>query len=131
HTPEGQLRELEVRLTEAERELPHADPAQQPRIEHEMDELRERIRAESQVAADPAAVAHQTDARIGAGMERERQPERKEAAPPSARFVNQPPLTAPAYFKDRHFETGQIGDFIRDEWLRMMSVVGRGGVGKT
>ena len=40
-------------------------------------------------------------------------------------------MTAPGYFQDRHVETGLIGDFVRDEALRLMTVVGRGGVGKT
>jgi tetratricopeptide (TPR) repeat protein len=130
-TPAGQLRELEIRLAEAERELPRADPAQQPRIGQEIEELRRRIEKQRRLVADPQAVAEQTDARIGAGMERERQPERPVVAPPQAKYINPPPLTAPDYFQDRHVETGLIGDFLRADGLRMMSVVGRGGVGKT
>ena len=47
------------------------------------------------------------------------------------RFINRPPLIAPTYFQDRHVETGLIGTFLRDENMRLMTVVGRGGVGKT
>ena len=40
-------------------------------------------------------------------------------------------MLAPTWFQDRHVETGQIGDFLKDDGLRLMTVVGRGGVGKT
>ena len=40
-------------------------------------------------------------------------------------------MTAPGYFQDRHVETELIGAFLREDGMRMMSVVGRGGVGKT
>jgi tetratricopeptide (TPR) repeat protein len=40
-------------------------------------------------------------------------------------------MAAPVYFQDRHVETGQIGDFLRTAGLRMMTVAGRGGLGKT
>ncbi len=48
-----------------------------------------------------------------------------------ARFVNAAPVTAPGYFQDRHTETGLIGDFLRAEDERLITVVRRGGVGKT
>jgi hypothetical protein len=41
--PKGKLRELRYRLTDLERELPRADSDQQPQIEQEMRELRQRI----------------------------------------------------------------------------------------
>ena len=73
----------------------------------------------------------QTGQRIGAAMEREREPERPIVAPARAKFVNPAPMTAPAYFQDRHVESELIGAFLREDGLRMLSVVGRGGVGKT
>src|SRR6266567_2311527 len=66
-----------------------------------------------------------------AGLERERQPERPSAAPARAKFVNTPPVVAPGYFQDRHVESELVGDFLRADDARMMTVVGRGGVGKT
>ena len=45
--------------------------------------------------------------------------------------MNPPPMAAPAYFQDRHVETGLIGEFLRAGGQRMLTVVGRGGVGKT
>ena len=50
---------------------------------------------------------------------------------PQTRFINRPPLIPPTYFQDRHVETGLIGDFLRNDNMRLMTVVGRGGVGKT
>ena len=72
----------------------------------------------------------QTEQRIESGLERQRQPERKPATR-QARFVNPPPMTAPSWFQDRYVESRLIGDFLRDDGLRLLTVVGRGGVGKT
>ena len=80
---------------------------------------------------DPQGAREQTEARIEAAIERERRPERPLAPPVRAKFVNPPPMTAPGHFQDRHVETGLIGDFLRADGLRLMSVIGRGGVGKT
>jgi tetratricopeptide (TPR) repeat protein len=72
----------------------------------------------------------QTEERIESGLQREREPAGKPAVR-RAKFVNPPPMTAPSWFQDRHVETGLIGDFLRDGGLRLLAVVGRGGVGKT
>jgi hypothetical protein len=73
----------------------------------------------------------QTNERIESGLQRERQPEDR---PPPARrvkFVNPPPMAAPSWFQDRHVETQFIVDFLREDGLRLLTVVGRGGIGKT
>ncbi len=75
------------------------------------------------------AQIEQTDVRIRAGMERERQPAPVVAV--RAKFLNPPPMIAPRYFQDRYVETELIGAFLRDEGLRMMTVTGRSGIGKT
>ena len=72
----------------------------------------------------------QTEQRIQSGLDRERQPADKPAVR-RAKFVNPPPMAAPIWFRDRYVETRLIGDFLADDWLRLMTVVGRGGVGKT
>jgi tetratricopeptide (TPR) repeat protein len=72
----------------------------------------------------------QTEQRIQNGLQRERQPADKPATR-RARFVNPPPMTAPSWFQDRFVETRLIGEFLRDGGLRLLAVVGRGGVGKT
>jgi hypothetical protein len=45
--------------------------------------------------------------------------------------VNPPPLVAPRYFEDQELETGLIGDFLREDGQRWLTVLGRGGIGKT
>jgi tetratricopeptide (TPR) repeat protein len=130
-TPEGQLSELEVRLAEAERELQRADPKLRTRIEGELADLGEQIERHRRLVANPRAVFEQTEARIAAAIDRERQPERPLEAAPRAKFVNAPPMTAPTYFQGRDVETGLIGEFLRADGFRLMWVVGRGGVGKT
>jgi len=72
----------------------------------------------------------QTEQRIDSGLERERQPADKPTVR-RAKFVNSPPMTAPSWFQDRFVETRLIGEFLRDGGLRLLMVVGRGGVGKT
>ncbi|HYB87139.1 MAG TPA: tetratricopeptide repeat protein [Streptosporangiaceae bacterium] len=71
-----------------------------------------------------------TEQRIESGLERERQPQDKPDVR-QARFVNPPPMMAPSWFQDRFVETRLIGEFLRDGGLRLLAVVGRGGVGKT
>jgi tetratricopeptide (TPR) repeat protein len=130
-SPKWVLQDLRNQLAEAERELPRAGPEQQPRIRQDIDDLRKRVREQERLAADPQAAARQTEERITAGLEQQRQPDRPEAAPARARFVNQPPVAAPTYFQDRHTESEQIGQFLRAADERILTVVGRGGVGKT
>jgi tetratricopeptide (TPR) repeat protein len=130
-TPAGLLQDLRNRRSDAGYELARARPEQRQRVEDEIAELTRRIDEQQRVVSNPETVAEQTGARIEAGMERERQPERPAVAPPRAKFVNPPPMTAPGYFQDRQRETEYIVDCLRDGGLRMMWVVGRGGVGKT
>jgi tetratricopeptide (TPR) repeat protein len=72
----------------------------------------------------------ETERRIAAGLEREQQPPDRPAAR-RAKFINPPPMTPPTWFQDRHVETAKAGDFLADQGLRWLTVVGRGGVGKT
>ena len=64
-------------------------------------------------------------------MERERQPERLVAGQVRTKFINPPPGVAPGYFQDRAVENQVIADFLQDESCRLMTVVGRAGIGKT
>jgi tetratricopeptide (TPR) repeat protein len=130
-SPRWVLRELRDQLTEAERELPRADQERRPRIERDIADLRKRIADQQGLVADPEGAARRTEERITAGLDKERHPERPQAPPARAKFVNAPPVGAPRYFQDRHVETEFIADFLRAPDERIITVVGRGGVGKT
>jgi tetratricopeptide (TPR) repeat protein len=130
-SPRWALRELRDQLTEAERELPRADPERRPRIEQDIADLRRRIADQQGLVADPEGAARRTEERITAGLDQERHPERPQVPPTRAKFVNAPPVAAPGYFQDRHVETELIADFLRAPDERIVTVVGRGGVGKT
>src|SRR4029453_4230826 len=129
-TPQGALRALKERLEDAERELPRAEEPEQTRINQEIQELHRQIAAQERVLADPQAASQDTQQRIASGLEREREPERPMVVR-RAKFINPPPVLPPTWFQDRRVETGQSGDFLNDDGLRLMTVVGRGGVGKT
>jgi TIR domain-containing protein/AAA domain-containing protein len=130
-SPEWVLQDVRDQLAEAERELPRADLGRRPRVLQDIEELRQRAAEQAQLLADPAGATRRTEERIAAGLEQQRQPERPVAAPARARFVNPPPMAAPGYFQDRHVESELVGDFLRSGDERIMTVVGRGGVGKT
>jgi tetratricopeptide (TPR) repeat protein len=130
-SPKWVLQDLRYQLAEAERELPRADPEQESRIRHDIEDLKKRIGEQERLAADPEAATRRTEERIAAGMEVQRQPERPVVAPAQAKFVNPPPMAAPGYFQDRHVESELIGEFLRATDERILTVVGRGGVGKT
>ena len=129
-TLEGALGELRDRLGDARRELPRADSARRPLIEDEIRDLERRIRDQERLIEDPGAATVRAEERIAGGLERERQPVQR-AVTRRAKFVFQPPLLAPTWFQDRHVETAQIGEYLGDGGLRVIHVVGRGGIGKT
>jgi tetratricopeptide (TPR) repeat protein len=130
-SPEWVLQDLRDQLGEAERELPRADPARQPRVLQDVQELRQRVASQARLLADPDAATRRAQERIAAGLEQQRQPERPFVTPAQVKFVNPPPVTAPSYFQDRRVESELLADFLRADDERIMTVVGRGGVGKT
>ncbi len=129
--PEGQLDILKDRLADAERDLVRATQEDKPRIQAEIEQLKADIQALEKVIANPDAAAEQTQKNIEAGLERERKPEKPTAAQTSTKFINPPPGLAPNYFQDRYDETKEILRFLNDDAQRLMTIVGRGGVGKT
>lgn len=131
-SPAGQLQALKDRLADAQRDLRRApDPTQRARIEDEIDQLRKDVARQEEVVRDPQGAARRVEESIARGLERERQPERPVAGAPRSKFINPPPGLAPTYFQNRHIETGVLGGFLKDAALRLMTVVGRGGTGKT
>lgn len=128
---EGQLQALKYRLSDAQRELPRAEPEQQLRIQEDIVELEREIAQQQKIIDNPKAAEQRVQQSIDAGLEGERQPAKPVGGMSQSKFINPPPLIAPTWFQDRHFETQQIGEFLKDESLRLMSVVGRGGIGKS
>ena len=49
----------------------------------------------------------------------------------ASKFVNPPPATAPAWFQDRQVETGLLAKYVTDPGIALVTVSGRGGIGKT
>ena len=128
---EGILDELKHRHADATRDLRRARPDDQPRIKAELDELTDQIKRQEEIVKNPKAAEEKTEKNIQSGLERERQPEKPVAGKTSTRFINPPPGIAPNYFQDRLIETKQITDFLNNDSQRLMTIVGRAGVGKT
>jgi tetratricopeptide (TPR) repeat protein len=92
------------------------------------DDLRALVFQSLRERAD--SLAEETTKRVNAGIEREQQPAEPQPVR-ETKFVNAAPMTAPASFQDRHVETGLLARFLADPALRVITVVGRGGIGKT
>lgn len=131
-SPAGVLHSLKERLADAQYALdrPH-DPAQTARIQADIDLLKKQIAEQQRVVDDPEGTAARVAASIEAGLEREREPQKPSSGAALAKFINPPPMTAPGYFQDRTIETKLIADFLRDDSKRVLTLVGRGGTGKT
>ncbi len=131
-TPEGALQAMKDRLADARRDLRRAvDPMQLARIQDDIDLLEKQVAEQQQIVDNPQAAAKRVEESIARGLERERKPEKLVVGMTSNKFINPPPAMAPSYFQDRFIETAMIGGFLKDDALRLITVVGRGGTGKT
>ncbi len=131
-SPAGALDGLKERMADAQRDLRRAaDKVAIARIQDEINLLKQQIAEQQQIIDDPEGVDQRVQERIKNGLELERQPEKPAARAVFSKFINNPPITAPTYFQNRHVETGIIGDFLKDQGPSLMTVVGRGGTGKT
>jgi len=130
-TPAGALQQLKDRQADAQRDLRGADAAQQARIRAEIDLLRRQIAAQQQVVDHPQRAAQRVEESIARGLERERQPEKPAAGIARNKYINPPPGVPPAYFQDRTVELALLGTFLKEESCRMVTVMGRAGIGKT
>lgn len=130
-SPEGILQALNDRLEDAQRELPRAPAEQQARIKDDITQLQKDIENQKRIIADPEGAKKQVEQSIKTAQERERQPERPVSGISHTKFINPPPGAAPDYFQDRTVETGLIVDFLKKDAQRIITVVGRGGMGKT
>ncbi len=130
-SPQGFLQALKDRLKDAHRDLPRASEEQQVRIKDEIALLEKQIADQQRIIADPKSAEKRVEESIARGLERERQPERPVSGITRTKFINPPPGVAPNYFQDRYVETKLIGDFLTDDAQRLITVVGRAGMGKT
>ncbi len=131
-SPEGTLQGLKDRLTDAERDLRRTqDLMQQARIKDEIELLKKEIENKQRIIANPEDAEKRVKESIERGLERERQPEKPISGVTHTKFINPPPGVAPNYFQDRHVETKLIGDFLKNDSQRLMTIVGRAGMGKT
>ncbi len=71
-----------------------------------------------------------TRRRIGSGIEREQVPAEPQPVQAS-KFVNPPPAVAPTWFQGRQAETDRLAGYLSDPGIRLVTVSGPGGVGKT
>ena len=130
-SPQGLLDQLKHRLSDANRDLQRASKDDQPRIKAELEELTEQIKRQEEIVRNPKAAEEKTEKNIQSGLERERQPEKPVAGKTSTRFINPPPGIAPNYFQDRFDEIKEIKKFLENDAQRLLTIVGRAGVGKT
>lgn len=130
-SPAGQLQALKYRLADGQRELRRAEPERRAIIQEEILELQRQIEQQQAIIDNPKAAEERVQQSIDRGLERAREPAAPVAGISHSKFINPPPLVAPTWFQDRHVETKLIGDFLKDDALRLMTVVGRGGVGKS
>ncbi|MCP4694892.1 MAG: AAA family ATPase, partial [Desulfobacterales bacterium] len=130
-SPQGRLQDLRERLGDAQRELRRPDNAMRARVLDEIAHLEDGIRRQQRLIDDPDGEARRTRDSIERAIQRERLPERPAGGVVRTRFINTPPGAAPAYFQNRYVEIKLIGDFIKEEAARMITVVGRAGIGKT
>lgn len=129
--PKGILREMQYLLGDAKHELRRAKGDEEKRIQADVDELKKQIEAQQKIADDPDAAAEQTQKNIQSGLAREQKSESDSKKETFTKFINPPPGVAPSYFQDRNYETEQIAAFLNDAAQRLMTIIGRGGVGKT
>ncbi len=131
-TPEGRLQQLRYRRADAERELGTVrDARQEARIHDDIAQLDREIVAQERVVRDPRAAAKRVAQSIERGLERERQPDHPTSGAARSKFINPLPDIVPRYFQDRYVETKCVADFLRDEAQRMLTIIGRAGIGKT
>lgn len=132
-SPAGVLNQLTYELQDARRDLSRAgdEPQKRERAEKDIADLEKRVAEQRRVVEDPEGAARKVQQRIESGLERERKPDRRPTGEQRIRFINQPPGVAPDYFQDRHVETKILVNFLKDDSRRMMTVIARGGMGKT
>lgn len=128
---EGQLQILRDRLNDAQFDLNRAMEEEKSRVQRDVDDLKERIVKQELIIKNASTARAQAQQSIVTRIEGERQSPPQSKTEKRAKFINPPPMMAPAYFQDRCVETKLVADFLRADSQRIITLFGRGGVGKT
>ena len=128
---EQKLNTLNEYLQDANNDLIYSNDETKQRIENEIALLDEQIRSLQQYLNNKEGSAKRTEERILLSIERERRPERTNISVPTYKIINNPPTIAPSYFQDRINETNWVLKFLKSDSIKFITIIGRGGVGKT
>ncbi len=132
HSPAGIQQSMKDRLADAKRDLRRATTESEcARVEEEIQQLEHDISRQQMIVSDPGAAAHHIEQTIEQGLIQERQEEMSVASTAGIALINPPPGVVPSYFQDRFVETKIIGQFLQNDALCLLAIVGRSGVGKT
>ncbi|MCP5102957.1 MAG: toll/interleukin-1 receptor domain-containing protein, partial [bacterium] len=132
-TPKGILHQLKYRLTSAKRDLQRApSETTQWRIEDEIKILRKHVTQQQSIVNNPQKAVKHVKESISRRIDRERQSKKSsKTISVKAKFINPPPAIAPSHFQNRNTETKLIADFLKNQTMRILTIRGRGGTGKT
>jgi tetratricopeptide (TPR) repeat protein len=131
-SPGGQLRLLEERLEEAERDLRRApDTVTRGRIEHDIQDLKTDIDEVKAILGDEQARQRVED-RLGRDAEEQDHAEGVAGAKSEGPMVlNVPPVVPPDSFQDRRWETELLAEYLRNPSVRLVEISGPASIGKT
>jgi tetratricopeptide (TPR) repeat protein len=132
-TPEGILQELDYRLNAAMRDIRRAPTdTTRLRIKDEIKLLKKQVAQQQHIVNNPQKIVKIVNESISRGIDRERRPAKSpDPQKKTAKFINSPPAMVPSHFQDRETETKLIADFLKNPTVRLLTVRGRGGTGKT
>jgi tetratricopeptide (TPR) repeat protein len=131
-TPAGLLQQTKYLVQDKLRDLARADsPEKRQHIEDDIADLKKECARLQEIVDNPIETVRRVHESIARGIERESQPEKPHKKFARSKFINAPPREVPSYFQDRHVETKLAGSFLKDDSKRLLTIVGRGGVGKT
>lgn len=128
---EGRLQALKIRLADAQRELPRTEPERKDRVLDDIKELKTQIEEMEEVINNPTEAAQRVSENIEQSIRNMMAPSAHGHDSGGVKIINAPPLTAPSWFQNRFVETRLVYDFLRDPSYRLMTIIGRGGIGKT
>ena len=130
--PEGRIYALAFQRQTLERKLvPDLDPAVRHRILDELERIDDDAARLRNAVENPRKVEQAQRQNIDRAIAKERQRPVGDQPAEHAMTVYRPPAAPPLFFFDRVAETRLIGQFLQDPSKRLLTVMGRGGVGKT